>query len=223
MLRNGVSMIVKFVFSILFLLFFLQSAFFGQTNKSEVIPGVELTSSVVKLPKDALKIEIKLLNRSDRPIYIATNPVQIDRTPGYYISVDQTEPTTIFVSSRVFARLRYSPYTVDTSVKLKKLLPTEEVSCSITLESSLLETVPPIDLPLDKKKIDLGKVKLIKLQVAYFPEEKGLVDFLKSKPFGWFIDGSEKLATGKLAGKRLYEVQQLATNNIKLETKTDYR
>lgn len=209
---------IKFslIFSGFFLILFCPSEFLGQANQAPTFQGVELACTITKLPKNALRINLKLTNNGMTPVYIASNPIQIDGTAGYYVAVDELEPTTVHISSRLFEPLMYSPYTVYTRVELKKLMPNKSLNSSITLTSPLVETIPPTDVPLDNKKVELSAVKLIEMQVAYFPEDQSITDFLKSKPFGWFVIGTEKLYTGKLAGKRLYEVQQFVTNDINL-------
>lgn len=184
------------------------------SNKSKV----ELKGKFLEFSKSKLQFEFTLENKSSENIYFANSPIQITGEQGYYISVDETGDYTIKVSSRVYLLSPYySPPSNDTSVILRKLDMGEKFSEKISLSFPLKETIPPNNDPYKIKKIIPKKIKKIEISIGYFFEDEGLLDFLKTKPQGWYINGIETFFSGQYIGKRLYEIQQVVSADIKID------
>jgi hypothetical protein len=134
---------------------------------------------------------------------------------GYYLFLDINDESLLSVSSRVYKRpASYSPYSNNISVELKSLKTGEKYDEVVSIKLPAKETIPPFLTLLRSKKIIYENIKYITLTIGYFYEETGILDFLKKKSFGWFIDGEEILNTGKDKDKSFLEIQNLLFVNI---------
>ncbi len=208
--------IVAIGISVLWISVFSTVVIMGQAHTTGNDQKVGLTYVILERTKKKLRVELTLVNNGKQTIYVGTNPRRIDGTPGFYISAAESSNHSITVSSRVFAPLVYSPYSVHHGIELKRLLPNKELKISVILESPLVESIPPTDLPLDLKKCDLEIVKTIRFEFGYFTEDEGLDALLDSKATGWFVNGLERIATGNWAKKRVFEVQEIASVKVDL-------
>ena len=206
---------LKVIFTFVFLILGGLEFSFGQVEPQSNLSKVELTGKAIKLGKNEWECEFNLENKGNNTIYFAANPTQTNNERGYYVSFDIASKTVTF-SSRIFQPSLYSPYSDDTSVELKKLNKGEIFNGKIFLKFPLKETIPPIDNPYKIKDIAKSKIKKIELTIGYFGEEEGVIDFLKVKPFGWYINGNETFFSGKYKGKPFFEIQKLVNTNIVL-------
>ena len=177
------------------------------------ISKVEITHKILENTSKKLRLELTILNTGDHPVYVATDPVQIDSTKGYYISIAENNAQSIVVSSRVYPPLVYSPYSNQTRVALKKLIPNKILTVRVALPFAIVETIPPVDLPLDLRKTSLRHLRSIKFELGFFREEAGLTELLMGKSF---VKGHEEMVTGNMSGKRLFEIQELVSTDIDL-------
>jgi len=184
----------------------------AQVDKSKII----LTGKILKYDKNELKLEFNLENKSDKSIYVTTNPNQQNAQLGYYHLLNETDNSVMQISSRVYPHCITGscPYTDDTRVKLTKLKSGESFSDNVHIKFPVKETIPPNGDPYKNKKIIPQKVKQIEISIGYFFEEQGILDFLKVKPFGWYINGNAKVFSGANKDKLFLEIQNLASINI---------
>jgi hypothetical protein len=194
----------------------------AQINETQDTRGhVVLTVDSMKSTKKGLEVKFSLRNDGALPIYYSTNPQQIDGTYGSYVSVDENDHSVAKVERRVFDRdiVFYveAGGANKTRVELKRLEPGKAVSESLTLGSPLTTTMPPLTKWTDRKMLNGGELKKLRLTVGYYDEEDAIINFLKGKPFGWFIKGFESLESGIHHGKAFYEIQKLVSAEVSLE------
>ena len=70
----------------------------AQVDKSKII----LTGKILKYDKNELKLEFNLENKSDKSIYVTTNPNQQNAQLGYYHLLNETDNSVMQISSRVY-------------------------------------------------------------------------------------------------------------------------
>jgi hypothetical protein len=204
------------------LLFFLSLVGAGSIHAQIISEDVQDPTKVLvrvtstRAKKKNLQYTIELLNDGPRSIIYASNPQQAFGAFGPYISLDQRDKTVVEIQSRVFPReivQAILTYSNQTRVELKRLEPGKTAKETVSIKWPLSETVPPNPSTV-YRKIDRKDVKKFRFSIGYFEAEDGLVDFLKRKPFGWFIKGNELLETGVYQGKFTSEIQKLASLEV---------
>jgi hypothetical protein len=210
-MKQIIRLKVIFIFGVLLLCGFSTS--FGQPETQTNLSKVALSGKATKLGKHEWRVDFSLENKGNNTIYFAANPTEVTGKHSYYISLDENGKSIKF-SSRVFPPSLYSPYSNSTHVELKRLNIGDKFSGKIYFNFPLKETIPPVDDPYKTKKIVSKKIKQIELTIGYFNEEAGITDFLKVKPFGWFIVGHETLFSGEFKDKRFFEIQNLVSVNV---------
>lgn len=190
-------------------------------------------AQVLSIDKDELRIKVTITNNESQAIYLATEPKDQQGRSGFYISLDDKNLTELIVSSRVYPSPIPSPPANNTLVKLKKLSPNEIYEEMITLRFPLKETIPPKgnleykfengELILGKdisaaRTVNLNKIKSVNITFGYFLYEKGIENFLMSKPQGWFIRGNETVSiTNNSDRKSFLEIQNLTFDKLQLD------
>jgi hypothetical protein len=190
---------------------------FAQSDNSQVI----ISGTIQKFDKNELKIDFISENNSGEDVFIATNPRQINGEFGFYLSLDESDNSLLKISSRIYpAPLYYAPYSNGTTVELAELRTGEKLKKTIQIKLPTKETMPPYDGDSYKKKtINAKKIKRIELSIGYFFEDEGMLDFLKTKRFGWFINGNESFFSGVNKGTTFLQIQKLATVTIDKQSK----
>lgn len=232
----------KYLFTGLLLILFVfltqsKSQDLSVSNKSESKVVLEVKTD--KLSKTEWQFKVKIQNNNDKIIYLTTEPTQVNSEKGQYLSLDKKDNSILKIETRVFPPPFVDYYSNDTRVKLIKLSPNEIYTENINLKFPLRETSPPngtlseefwtkaknktlTDEEAEKsvegyspfgKKINQKEIKLIIISYGYFIEDDGITDFLKRKPFGWFIKGNERIFTGDSKGKDFIEIQNITTSN----------
>lgn len=231
----------KYLFTGLLLILFVfltqaKSQDLSVSNKSESKVVLEVKTN--KLSKIEWQFEVKLQNNGDKIIYLSTEPTQVNREKGQYLSLDKKDNSILKIETRVFPPAFVNYYSNDTRVKLIKLSPNEIYTENINLKFPLRETSPPngtfseefwakaknktfTDEEAKKsvedyspfgKKINLKEIKSVIISYGYFFEDEGIIDFLRRKPQGWFIKGNEKMFVGDYKGKEFIEIQNIVTS-----------
>lgn len=205
---------MKSIYLILAILFSV-SIDYGQAVK----PKVLLTSEIAGFNHRGLKLKFTLENNSNENVYIATDPVQVSGQKGYYLLIDKIDRSLVKISSRVYPSPPYFPIIDARSVLLKKLSPGEKYGGTIFIKFPAKETDPPYyGERATKGKIISKMINRIELTIGYFVEEEGILDFLKRKPFGWYVKGQETLYSGKNKGKSFLEIQNLVSLEMLLQS-----
>jgi hypothetical protein len=165
-----------------------------------------------------IQIYFAVTNKGTGPVYISTNPIQINGSPGFYFSLQGNDPSTLLISSRVFAPIIYSPYSSHRFVTLQKLEPKQSFPFMVNLRFPISETLPPVEDPREARVIGRKEIEKVTFELGFFGEDVTLEDLLKSKPFGWTVNGDELLYTGVGKGKHLSDIQQLVRCSTKIPT-----
>lgn len=182
--------------------------------------GVTVSGKIIELNNKNLTLEFTLENGTSNNLYFTDSPRQISGEQGFYINLADSDSSLLKISSQVHPfSVFYSPYTRYTMVKLEKLEAGEKFSKKIVLKFPLKETIPPNDDPFKLKKISLKKIDKIELSMGYFFEDQGILDFLKTKTQGWYINGEEFIYSGKNKGKTFLDVQNLSKLTISIRKK----
>ena len=198
--------------AIIFALFLIPCL--AQTDKSDLV----LTGEIINFNKKELSLRYRLKNRSNEVIYISINPKQVNGEPGYYLTLDNTDNSLLRISSRVYQVSNWThPNPYKMGVELKILKPSETYDERVFIkipsrESSIYDG----SVPRNKRIITSKKIKKVELEIGYFIEDEGILNFLERKPFGWFIQGEETISKGKNKDKSFLEIQNLATFNISI-------
>jgi hypothetical protein len=182
---------------------------------------VALTWKVDSSTTDEDRYKLFLENTGENAIFYATNPHDVCGNRVPYVSRGQVDPSVVYMQWRVFEIvLELDCYTNETRIELKRLAPGEKAEQKIAIKWPLKETSPPYFTGHDSI-VEKSEVKILRFAVSYFAEEEGLLDFLTSKPFGWFVKGHERLEKGVSQGKRFYEIQQFASVEIPVVQEID--
>ena len=197
---------------------FVCSVCFGQSAPQIAVTHNEgqitLSVHLIKSKRTELRYSVELQNNGSTAIYYSATPQQVGGEYGPYTSIDENDKSLLNVQWRVF-----HPTIVmntenggvnKTGVELKRLEPGTTITETVSLKWPIPETMPP-HTTFVYRKIERENMKRIRFTVGYFEEEEGIREFLKMKPFGWFIKGHEPLETGIFRGKRLYEIQKLVS------------
>lgn len=187
------------------------------TNK--VHGGLVLLFELRSSNKRDLQYAFELRNEGSKAVFYSADPRDVVGTKTPYVSIDENDKSLLNVQWRVFDRdivWRIENGGVNkTGIELKRLEPGGIARSKLSIKWPLEETSPP-SLSVYQKKIDRSTVKRIRFTIGYFEEEEGILEFLKRKPFGWFITGTESLDTGIPRGKRFYEIQKLVSSEVSI-------
>lgn len=178
---------------------------------------VILTVQLLEFNSREINYVIELRNNSPVAIFYPAKTQQVDGAYGPYVSLDKSNDGVVDMQWRVFHReivFSVERFSNDTGVELKRLEPGESVHATVSIKWPILETVPPISRKFLCMSIDRRIVKRIRFTIGYFEEEEGILEFLRRKPFGWYIKGHELLYTGNSRGKRLHEIQRLISTVV---------
>jgi hypothetical protein len=140
--------------------------------------GLSLTLKLKEFSRSRITMELTLKNTTSGEIYFATNPSDLDGKLGLYIDAVDSDTSVMFLSSQVYPPVPFFLYSDETSVKLKRLGPSETVAIPVVLNAPFKETDPPFAASVMTKKnvFTLGKVKRIVVAVGYFPAD-GMSNF----------------------------------------------
>jgi hypothetical protein len=177
--------------------------------------GLQLTLRIEKVTAKEVVLKAKIRNTTNQQVYIASNPVRVDGSMGFYLSLDSKDRI-LRIESRVFGLDRPSPYSDQTAVAVKELASMAEVEETITIVHEQLETVPPVDLHINRKRIDLTTVKTLQVRYGFFFENSGIREVLKNKLYGPWINGREQVRVGTTDRKHLCELQNLVSDSVEL-------
>lgn len=175
---------------------------------------------VVRL-RDSWTVEVEIANKSDRSLFILTNP----RTAsGKYMAYSSNEDESSTLDLRVvfFTGPSYFLYVNATRAKLVELEPDTSRIEKYTLPLPLYRTLPPYgDKPSESAKlIDLSKVKNIRFSIGILPGDEGIRGLLVPKKSNSFFDeyftGGEIIESGVLKGKNLLSVQTIFSSYYKI-------
>lgn len=204
---------MKYIF-ILTLVFFSLADTFGQ-QVSEVLSKqgkeIDLEIRAARSKGGKVTVEVKVRNNMLRPIFLCTDPRDVNGSEGYFVSFDETN-STFKLESRLFAPDGRSPYTDQSGVYLTRLESNEVYSKTLVLEGQVIETVPPAKSNFDKRIFPVRSLKNVQVSLGYFPEDDGILKLLEHKKFGPFVTGVEVLFSGPNRGKRLYESQRIVSD-----------
>ncbi|MGB7200669.1 MAG: hypothetical protein WBD16_00210 [Pyrinomonadaceae bacterium] len=198
----------------------------GQDTSVEDDKTVSLSLTLIKYDQSNLALAIKLRNSGTVPAYVAVDPVHPNGKKAYYLTLG--DDNSLLIESRVFGPRANVHYLKDqTKVDLKRLEPLEEYDLEIKLQTPLRETFPSL-VPNKSattfrdrlyRKIDLSTTRRIQVNIGYFEASKGIDDLL-SRMIGTAVNGIMSPAVGTDQNKSLYEIQKLATGEIRLQSTT---
>ena len=184
----------------------------AQAVRSRGESQIALSVELIRSKKTELLYRLELQNKGSIAIYYSGNPQLVGGEYSPYISLDDNDKSILNVQWRVFdpnivSRIENGGVN-NTGVELKRLEPGITIKETVALKWPVSETVPP-HVSMVYRKIERDNVKRIRFTMGYFDEDEGITEFLKRKPFGWFIKGYEVLETGLFRGKTFYEIQKI--------------
>lgn len=196
------------------MIIFTQSIY-SQTDVNKL--PVIITADSKILSKDEIEICCKITNNSHSPIYFIAETKDVNGKKGTYVKMHSGDSADVLLENVVYPQMLYSPYSNQTSSLIKKLEAGTSYSSTIILKDQLIESIPPIEDPFKAKTIKLRDISNIELRIGFFPEEKGMVDYLNSKRFGWNIRGFEKFLSQDSVETYFYKVQHFLQANLSLK------
>ena len=185
----------------------------ARTSLSETAnpSDVKITVNMIKRLPDRWEFEVVSHNIGDRSVFVMSDAVRVDGSPGAYLSISPKDNELLDLGIRLFALPSYCTLSSATHVTLRRLDPSASFKEVITIKLPLRETEPPYENPLNKSPIDWSKVKYIRASVGILPDEEGVQDFLKHKEgIGPYASGQESIERGLFRGKRLLELQSVS-------------
>jgi hypothetical protein len=159
--------------------------------------------------KDILELEIRIYNGNKDSVYLTTNPVRANGSQGWYVTVDENDPSVLVISSRLYNLPPYDLTINKSSVLLKLLLPGDNYKEIITIKIPTQESMPPYGTEMKRGLINSEKIKYIKAVVGMISEDEGVKDILTYKSEGSFISGAEMIMRGSFKGENLINLQTL--------------
>lgn len=208
-------------------------------QNKEVQDSVTLNIAPLKTTKNEWQFEVKIQNKLEKSIYLATEPTQVYGTKGHYLQFEDNADSLLKISSRVFPMPSVYYYSNSTRVILKEIKPAEIFSEIILLKFPLKETDPPFNHFSDdqwtkiinktdtdedfkssgKKRHPFGKriipeeIKTVVVSYGYFFEEPGIIDLIRRKYLFGAVNGSDRPFIGDFKEKSLFEIQNLITSD----------
>jgi hypothetical protein len=162
----------------------------------------------VKQHTNSLEIEFVLGVTDNKDIFIVTPNPKNKLTTSYYLTFD--EKNSLLEIRRNF--YEYPLYITDTETQCFTLSPVK--SKGIYKETIFVNYPVSLSYLSIENKIDISKVKSIRLQLGVLPFDDTLSELQNRKPFGRCVDGQEKISEGHYKGRALIEVQNILKSNI---------
>jgi hypothetical protein len=187
----------------------------GENSK---VSDVHVTLRVLEARSQSLRLELKVHNAGEQPVFVMTDPTRSDGSRGIYVSVDKDDPTVLEINIRLYPRPTYFLYSNAARVRLERIEPNSSYAERYSMNIPTEETMPPYGESLGRNRIDHKVIRSIKATVGILPDEAGIRDLIKRKAAGPFVNGLEEVIKGSFEGKRLIALQELFSSpSIKLK------
>ena len=110
---------------------------------------------------------------------------------------------------RLFPPPRYFFLSNDARVKLHKLAAGATLKEVFHVSTLVSETMPPYGDTPTRRKIDPDRLQFVRASVGVLPDDEGVRDLLRRKPFGPWVNGVEELIQGPFKSKRIIDLQRV--------------
>lgn len=197
-----------------------QSLISPSKNSTQDAKGIEVELRLLNSSPKGWEFEFTTRNAGPSAVYLMTEPIQSSDIRGAYLAVDEDDSSWLKISVRLF----YPPCCITlvkngAGVKLVKLEPGTFLTDRVTIKFPASETMPPYRMSLFPKEINHLLIKNVSVSVGILPDEEGIREVLKSKRFGYFVNGLEQVFSGAFKGRRFVEIQTVIKSNpIKIDT-----
>jgi len=190
----------------------------GQVRSPTSVQNVDqirIEAKVSSLSSKELKIDFSVANIGTESIYFFLEPVQQNRTKGFFITRGSSHGE-VRIESRLYEPPLATPPGINIRTELKLLGPGETYSSAAIFKWPLSSTYPPVYDYWNDEQFAYQDTKSIKFSIAYFPESSGIRSLLDLRKYGWFVHDMDHIPTGANRGKRLLELQQIVSSSIDL-------
>jgi hypothetical protein len=184
----------------------------GQVTGTSSSDGLSLTLKLREFSTSRLTIDLTLENKASEEIYVALNPRDLVGKLGFYVNADESNPSVLLLSSQVYPMPSSFVYSDETSVELKRLLPSERFSERLVLKAPFKETDPPFGAHLMARKTVFSPEKVNRIIVAfgYFPAD-GVGNLANRR-----VKGTAPVRLNDGRRTTLLELQKIATAELVL-------
>jgi hypothetical protein len=165
---------------------------------------------VERSPK-RLKFQVRINNSGERAVLIVSNPVRVDGDRGAYLSLNEHNPDLLEVAFAVYEPPIYTIYAPKHRVRFLRLGPGETHVEDVVLDEPFKDTKPPWGEWNDTKRIHIVNVREVVAKVGVLPDEPAVHASLVNVASP---HGLERITSGPLKGKALFEVQTLVSSNV---------
>lgn len=181
-------------------------------ERAAVVDQIKVELKLLKGRPGELEMEVMIKNTGTQDVYVMTDPVRVDSSKGPYISISDETSGAIDVEVKVFPLPKYFLLTNDARVKLEKLAAGATLKEVFHLTSLVSETMPPYGETPRPRKIEPDRLQFVRASVGVLPDDEGVRDLLRRKPFGPWVSGVEELMQGPFKGKRILDLQRVYTS-----------
>jgi hypothetical protein len=185
-----------------------------QNNLTDVTSStLKLELQIINFTDNILECELKYTNIGKVAIWVMEDPRRADGGKGFYYGIDENDPTTFLISSKV----EYGPINYDLSVRragvtLRILKPEQEVKKHLQIHFPLNETMPPYGKHVARRTINLSEMKNIQVCIGIVEDNKSIREIGKRKVAPFHFSGYEEI---RLKSKRkiiLFKAQEIVNS-----------
>jgi len=184
-----------------------QSTQSGHPTRGEAVVDLVLLE---RNPKQ-LKFQVRIKNIGERAVLIVSDPVRVDGDRGAYLSFDEHNPNLLEIDFMVFPPPIYTVYAPKNRVTLLRLDPGATHVEEVILNVPFKDTKPPWGEWNDPKPINVENIREIVAKVGILPDDPAVHAALVNVASP---HGLERVKSGPLKGKALFEVQTIVASNI---------
>lgn len=173
--------------------------------------GVVVELDLLERSPKPLKFQVRIKNTGERAILIVSDPVRVDGDRGAYLSVDERNPGILEIAFTVFPPPLYTIYAPKNHVTFLRLDPGATHVEEVVWDEPFKDTKPPWGEWIDTKPINIENIREVLAKVGVLPDDPAVHATLVNvtKPHGM-----ERVESGPLKGKALFEIQTIVTSNI---------
>jgi len=173
--------------------------------------GTSVELVLVERSPKRLKFQVRINNSGEKAILIVSDPVRVDGDRGAYLSLNEHHPGLLEIAIAVYEPPIYTIYAPKHRVTFLRLAPGDTHVEDIVLDEPLKDTKPPWGEWNDTKRIDIENVREVVAKVGVLPGDPAVSASLVNVASP---HGLERVTSGPLKGKALFEIQTLVSSNV---------